>query len=521
MRSILLALPLVLLPASAAAVTCDGSELLCLDLTSPGPVTANGGAVVGGSFSGSGFAPSNNGGIDFAFPTAIDLSDGAIEFDVEGLLPLPGGETSGGKVSLFSVCGEAPDDNEYIGFQGMSPDYRDGHVFRFGQDDDGLADNWDAVVITNSEFGCAYNIQNWTAGQTHHVYAEWDPSGIYMEIDGGASCTHMGGGNGDAFDPTDKFLVVGNRCEHQSNQHPLASIRNLRVWGDVGTPGDDDDDDDDDATPAPCEPMITVGGVTPEAGEGSVVTFQARYGHCEGAETFRVVQMMIADEVTASDPNIHVGYGDGLLGHNGTQCAPGADQVIEGEWGDLDCSASGVWFAGNELVVEYALTLYPDTFGGPQNIFFDARGATTTPSPDSAGPTSAPGPWPRTPWSRTRPPTMTTRSTRAMTTTPPSRRATMTTPGGPRSRPPRPKPAPPAPMDSGAEGSAPTAVPEPAPRACSRCCCSYSFNTAHAAADTSAPGTVKSLTSDVTIAPLDSNTNRSALNPCVLPVWPT
>ena len=49
MRSILLALPLVLLPASAAAVTCDGSELLCLDLTSPGPVTANGGAVVGGA----------------------------------------------------------------------------------------------------------------------------------------------------------------------------------------------------------------------------------------------------------------------------------------------------------------------------------------------------------------------------------------------------------------------------------------------------------------------------------------
>ena len=387
MRSIVLALPILLLSPPAVAVTCDGTELLCLDLTGSGLVTSNGGSVVGGSFSDAGFAPSNNGGIDFAFPASVDLSDGAIEFDIQGLQPLPGGETSGGKVSLFSVCGESPDDNEYIGFQKMSPDYRDGHVIRFGQDDDGLADNWDAVVITSSEFGCAFNIQTWTAAQTHHVYAEWDPSGIYLEIDGVAPCTHMGGGNGDAFDPADSFLVVGNRCEHQSNQQPLASIRNLRVWGDEATVGDDDDDDDDDGgddddSEDPCVgPIITSGGVTPDAEAGSAVTFQARYGHCEGAETFRVVQFMVAEDVTATDPNIHVGFGDGVLGHNGDQCLPGADQVLPGEWGDLDCAASGVWFAGNELIVDYALILHPDTFGGPKNLYFDAKGGDADPEP--------------------------------------------------------------------------------------------------------------------------------------------
>lgn len=51
--------------------------------------------------------------------------------DVTGLLPVNAGELAGGKVSLFTFCGEPPDDLEYIGFQKMDPDYRDGHIFRY------------------------------------------------------------------------------------------------------------------------------------------------------------------------------------------------------------------------------------------------------------------------------------------------------------------------------------------------------------------------------------------------------
>ncbi len=109
MRLVFVALVVLLHASPAHAVNCDGSELLCVDLTAASQVTSNGGDVVGGSFSSAGFAPSNAGGIDFDFASSVDLSVGAIEFDIEGLLPLPGGELNGGKVSLFSICGAAPE----------------------------------------------------------------------------------------------------------------------------------------------------------------------------------------------------------------------------------------------------------------------------------------------------------------------------------------------------------------------------------------------------------------------------
>jgi len=140
--------------------------------------------------------------------------------------------------------------------------------------------------------------------------------------------------------------------------------------------------DDDDATEPPCGgEIITAGGLSPAAGSGSAVTFEARYAHCLGAETFRVVQMMVAEEVTAVDPNVHVSFSDGLLRHAGQQCLPGVDQVLHGDWGALDCSGSTAWFVGDELIVEYALILDPDAFAGPKNLFFDAKGGSGDPEP--------------------------------------------------------------------------------------------------------------------------------------------
>ncbi len=361
----------LILPATAQAVVCDGSEILCLDLTAQSQVTAAGGIVVGGSFSAAGFAPSNNGGIDFDFGPEVDFSVGSIEFDIEGLQPLDGEELSGGKVSLFSLCGDGADDNEYIGFQKMSPDYRDGHIFRYGMDDDGLADNWDAVVITGAGFGCYYSIADppWTADETHHIEASWGPSGLELDIDDGAFfCSKPG--NGDSFDPADKFFVVGNRCQHYANQHPIASIRNLRLWGtwvEEPTP-----------TPEPEPPcdgeLIQANGIEPAdaAGEGAV--FQARYGHCLGAEAFRVVQLMVADEVAADAPNVHVAWSEGAFWYEEQSCEMGSPTVLDGAWGSLDCEHSAAFYVGNELVVDFALGFDVATFAGSHGLWFDAKG---------------------------------------------------------------------------------------------------------------------------------------------------
>lgn len=366
------------LPATAGAVVCDGSEILCLDLTAQAQVNAAGGTVVGGSFSGAGFAPSNNGGIDFDFGPEVDFSVGSIEFDVEGLQPLDGEELSGGKVSLFTFCGEGAGDDEYIGFQKMAPDYRDGHIFRYGMDDDGLADNWDSVVITGSGFNCYYSINDppWTADQTHHIQASWGPTGLDLDIDDGAfGCSKPG--NGDTFDPDDKLFVVGNRCQHYSNQQPIASIRNLRLWGtwvEEPTP-----------TPEPEPPcdgeLIQANGIEPADGAGPGAVFQARYGHCLGAETFRIVQLMVADEVTDSDPNVHVAWSEGALHYADQSCDAGSSTVLEGPWGALDCARSAAFYVGNELVVDFAIDFDTDTFAGEHLLWFDAKGGPGDPEP--------------------------------------------------------------------------------------------------------------------------------------------
>ncbi|MBI5528472.1 MAG: hypothetical protein HY897_19240 [Deltaproteobacteria bacterium] len=215
--------------AAKPAFICDGTEVVCLDLTLQAAVEGSGGEIVGGDFAASGFQPSQQGGIDWAFGPERDFSAGEFEVDVTGLQPLPGDEGSGGKVSIFAMCGVAPQDNEGVGIQKMAEDYRDGHIFRYGMDDDGLADNWDAVIITGRDFGCYYSINDppWQAGDTHHFRAKWSSDGLELWIDG----THCASrGNGDTFDPANKVFTLANRCTHYPNQHAIARFSNLRLW---------------------------------------------------------------------------------------------------------------------------------------------------------------------------------------------------------------------------------------------------------------------------------------------------
>jgi len=216
-------------PSDLHAVTCDGTELLCLNLTSSAEVEGAGGTVVGGDFNTEGFMPSDGGGIDWVFGLETNFASGRFEVDVKGLVPVEAGELEGGKVSIFDLCGLPDGDLHGVGIQKMAPDYRDGHIFRYGMDDDGLADNWDAVIITGADFGCYYSINDpaWLPDQTHHVYAEWSAAGLVLEIDD-RRCES--GGNGDTFDVIDKVFTLAARCTHYSNQQAVARFSNFRLW---------------------------------------------------------------------------------------------------------------------------------------------------------------------------------------------------------------------------------------------------------------------------------------------------
>ncbi|MBN1771053.1 MAG: hypothetical protein JXB32_07330 [Deltaproteobacteria bacterium] len=214
---------------TAPVFVCDGTEVVCLDLTSAAAVTASGGTVVGGDFTAAGFQPSNRGGIDWEFDAGYDFSAGELEVSVTGLLPVPGGELEGGKVSIFDFCGLEPEANEGVGLQKMDEAYRDGHIFRYGMDDDGLADNWDAVIITGRDFRCYYSINDppWQAGETHTFRLTWDADGLELWIDA-THCT--GRGNGDTFDPASKVFTLANRCTHYANQQAVARFTSFRLW---------------------------------------------------------------------------------------------------------------------------------------------------------------------------------------------------------------------------------------------------------------------------------------------------
>jgi hypothetical protein len=219
-------------PLPLHGVTCDGTEILCLDLVTAEEVEGSGGTVVGGDFNADGFMPHDGGGIDWIFGHELDFSTGRMEVDVKGLVPVDEDELRGGKVSIFSFCGLPPHEVEGMTLQKMAPDYRGGHCFRYGFNDDGPddSDNWDAVVITGEGFGCPYFIDDpaWQPDETHHFAAEWSSAGLVLMID---DFRCEGRGNGDVFDPFEKMFVLANRCQHYPYQHAVARFSNLRLWG--------------------------------------------------------------------------------------------------------------------------------------------------------------------------------------------------------------------------------------------------------------------------------------------------
>jgi hypothetical protein len=136
------------------------------------------------------------------------------------------------------------------------------------------------------------------------------------------------------------------------------------------------------ATPALPGDCLQAVGLDPPAGQGDAAVFEATYRHCDGASSFRIVQLWVGDEVVATIPRVNLGYEAGRFTLEGAgDCAPGDAVVLAGEYGSFDCAASSVMAAGPDMIVNWALEFDVATFAGVHGVFFDAKGGIGDPEP--------------------------------------------------------------------------------------------------------------------------------------------
>lgn len=131
------------------------------------------------------------------------------------------------------------------------------------------------------------------------------------------------------------------------------------------------------------DPCLQAIALEPAAGQGATEVFRATYRHCEGAATFRVVQLYVGDEVLASVPSVNLGYEAGrfFLEDAAGDCAPGDAATLVSVHGTLDCATSTVTPMGDDLVVEWSIAFDTAGFAGIHGIFFDAKGGAGDPEP--------------------------------------------------------------------------------------------------------------------------------------------
>jgi hypothetical protein len=235
--------------AAAPAMTCDGTEKLCLTLTDQAQIVAAGGTV-GGDVNAEGFLPADQGGLDWHFGPGVDLSAGRLVVDVKGLLP----QTDPGQpeqVSVFEVCGEGPDTNQVVGLQRMMLGYHGNNIFRYYATTDFASLGWQLGVWTDG-----FEATGWTASQTHHFDISWTSgsggaASIALTIDG---VSWNNTGTLPFFAPN-KLFTLGARCPHYPMQQAVARFSNFKLWvlGKCGNGTVDPGEACDGNCPASCD----------------------------------------------------------------------------------------------------------------------------------------------------------------------------------------------------------------------------------------------------------------------------
>lgn len=132
------------------------------------------------------------------------------------------------------------------------------------------------------------------------------------------------------------------------------------------------------------DPCLSAVSLTPMSGSGDGAIFEAIYGHCEGAQTFRVVQIWFGNEVAIDVPHAQGGFEAGMFVFGdapGSSCAPGQALELTTPLATLDCSMSSATAVGDQMIVEWAVRFDPAAFGGARAIWFDAKGGAGDPEP--------------------------------------------------------------------------------------------------------------------------------------------
>jgi hypothetical protein len=164
---------------------------------------------------------------------------------------------------------------------------------------------------------------------------------------------------------------------------PMAcALISLTTLGSARADPLDDDAVLADPRDAPGLPCLQAISLTPEHGAGESATFVATYSHCEGAETFRVVQIWFGSEVSVAVPNTGGNFEGGVFSWGSAEtCLPGEPVQLVSQYSTLDCAQSDVMLSGNLMIVSYAVEFDVEAFGGLRNVFFDAKGGAGDPEP--------------------------------------------------------------------------------------------------------------------------------------------
>jgi MYXO-CTERM domain-containing protein len=351
------------------------------------------GNPVGGAFEAGGWrVTSRTDRIWFEIPR---LSRGSIQFTMEGVSSDPAtGNLIAADNELFAMYEAGYGIAEPIRY---SPEFRNNHykclIRVYGQNE---AERVGAIKLMwglcpsgapgYDACGCASFFQE------PFVAAAWDGSPQVMRVEWGDGVTRLSRNgaevvsidwseSGLSFGPDTLHFSIGTSRPDAVDTAAMpigALFYDLVVDGELGAPAECPFTPLPDAgVPDPCATAanpITAVSLDPSAGWGASEIFTARYRHCAGASTFRIVQLTVGDAVDAPDA-VALGYENGVFFAGTESCLPGEARTIRGvASGALDCARSSVRDEGTDRIVEWAIDFDPAVFAGPHQVFFDAKG---------------------------------------------------------------------------------------------------------------------------------------------------
>nr|MDQ3037241.1 hypothetical protein [Myxococcota bacterium] len=189
--------------------------------------------------------------------------------------------------------------------------------------------------------------------------------------------------SGIAFGPHDLHMMIGSpRNDGGLAAMPIGAVfSDLVIDGELGPistcPGETTPDAGvpTDAGMERCteENRLAAIALTPDDGRGERAMLRATYQHCDGADAFRAVEILVGDDVASPDV-VRATYEDGQLALGTERCTPGEARTLRTTLGALDCASTTVSRSVDDLTIDWAFDLDATTFAGTHDVFFDAYG---------------------------------------------------------------------------------------------------------------------------------------------------